>query len=133
METRYSKGRSGQEARTRLEMPELNQYRGTLPGGEKTARLTISTSKGYRGLLSTTVSVAWADDGVETFAIFGDFMIHPIREQARCTEKAVREQHERALAQVEHYKGLAREFYAAKRRRSCPRCCSTWRALGLCR
>ena len=113
--THYSKGK----ARTQLEMADLNWSPRRLKDkgdSEKTARLTISTSKDLHGLLSTSVSVTWVADRFETFMIFGDFMIRPLREKVRCTEKAVREQHERALAQIEEYKERAREFYAAKAR-----------------
>lgn len=113
METQFRKGREGWEARTKFPMPELTAKGGVLHT-EGDAQLSVSTSKHSGGVLSTCVSVAWVHDGMETFVIFGDFMVWPIKEKVRCTESSVRDQHTRALAQIDAYKAQAVGFYARK-------------------
>lgn len=107
------KGRYGWEARERFPMPELAEYRGKIHDkGEP--QLTISTHKDSRGNLSSCASVSWVHESLETFAVFADFMVWPIREPARCTEANVAQQQLRAVAMLDDLKAQALEFYRRK-------------------
>lgn len=95
MNTTISKGRNGWEARTIVPLERGEGY-----------RLKVSTYKGDRGLV-TYASTERLDGHFVTFRMFRDFHMTVLREPTRCTEKAVREQHQRALDQLADI--LARE------------------------
>lgn len=59
-------------------------------------QLRLSTWKTDRGLQSFA-SVCKLENGCVTHMMYADYSKRVILEKARCTEKAVREQHDRAL------------------------------------
>ena len=92
MNTHYSNGRSGYAAKTTIALPNLGAG----------MALVVSTYKDNRGMLVTQASahVISVMNGQEfmTFRLYTDYSKPVLREKARVTEKAVHEQHRRALA-----------------------------------
>lgn len=78
--------------------------------------LLISTYKNSYGKLVTTSSrVTNSEDGKSyTFVMFSDFIKWIFEEPVRCTEKAVKSQHEKALLQVSEILAECADFYAKK-------------------
>lgn len=77
--------------------------------------LTIETSKPHGGGLRSLASVHIVrKDGILTFEIHGDFMRTLIHANVRATEKAVREQHNKALSVLDALIPEVRSFYAKK-------------------
>ena len=102
--TRISKDiRNGWQAETRFDMPEI---------GERFF-LQLHTMKRYDGQLVTTASVnqRTADGLGYTHRYPGDFLSRCVSERVRCTEKAVAEQHSKALQQIEQIKADALAYY----------------------
>ena len=106
MSTHYSNGRSGHAAKTTIALPNLGAG----------MALVVSTYKDNRGMLVTQASahVISVMNGQEfmTFRLYTDYSKPVIREKARVTEKAVREQHARALALLPTVLGEVRTHYA---------------------
>lgn len=105
--TNMRKGRDGWEAKTEMPLPGL-----TLTEGDKVkpAILTISTSKTSRGL-ETGCSVAFRDDMFMTHRLYEDFNARFAAKDTRCTEKAIREMHDAALAKLDTIKAAALAHY----------------------
>lgn len=111
MNTIYDKGpRNGWQATTYFPMGEAKDH------FDRPAerRLRINTSKSSRGGISTFASCVLEREGIISFAIGGDYSKTVASESVRCTEKAVREQHQRALALAEQILADARTFYQVK-------------------
>ena len=91
MNTHYSNGRSGHAAKTTIALPNLGAG----------MALVVSTFKDNRGMLVTQASahVISVMNGQEfmTFRLMQDYSNPVLREKVRVTEKAVHEQHARAL------------------------------------
>ena len=91
MNTHYSNGRSGYAAKTTIALPNLGAG----------MALVVSTYKDNRGMLVTQASahVISVMNGKEfmTFRLYTDYSKPVLREKVRVTEKAVRDQHARAL------------------------------------
>lgn len=85
-----------------------------LPGGRQ---LRISTTKVSTGQLVTRGIVGKADGSVFEYTVFQDFneCINATR-PARCTSKAVAEQHGNAMGQIESLKTKIAAYYAAEER-----------------
>jgi hypothetical protein len=81
--------------------------------GERTMR--ISTMKRYGGELATTASVVTVEGIGFTHMMYQDFSALMEREKVRVTSKAVKEQHERALAKIDAYTKAAWQFYEHKK------------------
>lgn len=77
-------------------------------------QLEISTGKSFDGKLVTDANVCKFGDGMKEQRFPGDFRARVYAEPTRCTEKALREQHSRALTLVDQLLERAREYYAAK-------------------
>ena len=107
MNTLYSNGRSGYAAKTTIALPNLGAG----------MALVVKTYKDNRGMLVTQASahVISVMNGQEfmTFRLYTDYSKPVIREKARVTEKAVREQHARALALLPTVLDDVRTHYAA--------------------
>lgn len=106
MSTVYSKNRYGHSAETTVEL-------------ENKRLLKISTSKStISRRLQTTATVHTRDGGalVHKFAFGsrnGDFSKRMCSQETRVTEKAVREQHQQALAQLKGILQEVQDHYAA--------------------
>lgn len=90
--TRYYKDYRGQnKAESILDLPDIKNEEG------KHKRIKVYTSKAGRAI-STSVSVVWAGDRVETHAIFQDYY-EMVAETpcARITAKAIEKEHERVM------------------------------------
>ena len=110
MDTNMRKGGDGWRAETRVDLGPVTNHR-----GEGMRVLTINTWKHSNGGIYTSASAAVHLDGMTSFEIFGDFHKTLIpRDGTKCTEKAVRQWHERALLQVDGVVAEAKAFYAAK-------------------
>ena len=107
MNTLYSNGRSGYAAKTTIALPNLGAG----------MALVVSTYKDNRGMLVTQASahVISVMNGKEfmTFRLYTDYSKPVLREKARVTEKAVHEQHRRALALLPTVLEEVRTHYAA--------------------
>ena len=107
MNTHYSNGRSGHAAKTTIALPNLGAG----------MALVVSTYKDNRGMLVTQASahVISVMNGQEfmTFRLYTDYSKPVLREKARVTEKAVHEQHRRALALLPTVLEEVRTHYAA--------------------
>ena len=107
MNTLYSNGRSGYAAKTTIALPNLGAG----------MALVVSTFKDNRGMLVTQASahVISVMNGKEfmTFRLYTDYSKPVLREKARVTEKAVHEQHRRALALLPTVLEEVRTHYAA--------------------
>ena len=107
MNTLYSNGRSGHAAKTTIALPNLGAG----------MALVVSTYKDNRGMLVTQASahVISVMNGQEfmTFRLYTDYSKPVLREKARVTEKAVHEQHRRALALLPTVLEEVRTHYAA--------------------
>lgn len=125
--TKIFKGRNGWEADTEVVLPDVVSTEGArtdLSGAKREGetRLTISTSKYSRGGIWSRASVSFhGTDGcmVHAFGLgtgLGDFSKTLAADQtARCTEKSVRAQHERACLNIGAVIAEAKAFYAAKK------------------
>jgi hypothetical protein len=119
METSYTKGsRDGWKAVT--EIP-LTQYAtvtekcyGDVPGRTFTRVLRISTFKASNGQLISSANVHETGNGMLRMSLGGDFSKRLVTSGVRCTEQAVRAQHENALAVAPAVLAEAHAFYAAK-------------------
>lgn len=101
-ETRIRKGVYGWCAETEIKMPELGDNR----------VLDITTMKRSSGALVTTATVNIRDGMWVTHRVFEDFQTTLDQSRVRCTEAAVRAQHERALARLSEVKGRACIHYS---------------------
>ena len=107
MNTRYIKNRAGHQAKTNISTPELGEN----------MMLTIHTYKSYNGQLVSQASVSMIDmrGGYEvmTHRMMQDYSKPVLREKTRVTEKAVHEQHARALEYLPVIMEEVRTHYAA--------------------
>jgi len=92
--------RDGWQAETRI----------ALEGGR---HLSITTRKTSRGL-RTNAQAYRIENGFMMFVMFGDYAKTLAQSTARCTEKAVADQHRQALGQLDTIKAEVLAFYAAK-------------------
>jgi hypothetical protein len=83
-----------------------------MPGPQR--RLDITTLKVCSGNLITSALVCEVQDSVTTYTPYDDFSKRLEISDLRVTEKAVRLQHERALAQLDTLVAEVKAFYAAK-------------------
>ena len=79
-----------------------------------TTGLRITTSKNHAGKLVTTAQHVRFDDGVETFMLFADYHKFILVKDVRCTENAVKAQHDAALLLIDSIINECNEFYAKK-------------------
>ena len=107
MSTHYSNGRSGYAAKTTIALPNLGAG----------MALVVSTYKDNRGMLVTQASahVISVMNGQEfmTFRLMQDYSNPVLREKVRVTEKAVQDQHRRALDLIPTVLDDVRTHYAA--------------------
>ena len=107
MNTLYSNGRSGYAAKTTIALPNLGAG----------MALVVKTYKDNRGMLVTQASahVISTMNGQEfmTFRLYTDYSKPVLREKARVTEKAVQDQHRRALDLIPTVLDDVRTHYAA--------------------
>ena len=106
MNTLYSNGRSGYAAKTTIALPNLGAG----------MALVVKTFKDNRGMLVTQASahVISVMNGQEfmTFRLMQDYSKPVLREKVRVTEKAVQDQHRRALALIPTVLDDVRTHYA---------------------
>ncbi len=119
-ETSIKKGRDGFRAESLIDLPGIRSKTAD-PGKAGAVKLSITTSKGSRGLRSyCTVGFYSAPlpgsiFSSFSFAMFGDFSkTVASAEGVRCTEKSVRALHELALAKVPELLPEITAFYAPK-------------------
>ena len=107
MNTLYSNGRSGYAAKTTIALPNLGAG----------MALVVKTYKDNRGMLVTQASahVISVMNGQEfmTFRLMQDYSNPVLREKVRVTEKAVQDQHRRALDLIPTVLDDVRTHYAA--------------------
>lgn len=77
-------------------------------------QLDITTRKVESGELVSSASVAKVERGFATHRMFADYSRNISRVAARCTEKAVSEQHAKALARIDDIKADMLAHYAAR-------------------
>lgn len=95
--TRVAKGRDGWTARTELDLPGLSKPADIGMGDRPViGLLTIATSKG-RNELSSRATIGFKGDGFVTHRMFTDYSQPVASSASRCTEKAIRELHAKAL------------------------------------
>lgn len=104
METNIEKNSHGQwEAKTSVNLPPVN--------GENLV-LQIVTCKRLSGLLTSTAQVVIQEEsGMVLHRFPDDFNHHLLSVFTRCTEKAVREQHESVLAHIDELIAKATAHY----------------------
>lgn len=104
---------NGWKARTRFSLGQVTQDGKT---GERV--LDISTNKRSHGRLITSATVAFCDGLSEIhrfgFGSGGDYRKDLVVTAAKCTEKAVREQHAKAIEQAATLIEEVQAFYAGK-------------------
>lgn len=77
--------------------------------------LHFTTMKRSNGVTVTNANVVRVSDGMCSFVVFQDYSEAILSEKlGRVTEKAVREQHQKALLRLEEVKAKVRAHYAAK-------------------
>ena len=77
--------------------------------------LHFTTMKRSSGVMVTTANVVRVSDGICSFVVFQDYSEAVVSEKlGRATEKAVREQHQKALLRLEEVMAKMRAHYAAK-------------------
>lgn len=82
--------------------------------------LQITTMKRSSGDLSTTVVsvllTTVSDKGYHsvTYSPFSDYYKSPVRERVRCTEKAIRGQHQAVLDNIQIFLDESKAFYDVK-------------------
>jgi hypothetical protein len=107
MDTRFYKNRDGHTAKTNIETPEVGED----------MNLSIHTYKDYNGQLLSHASVHLLEKrggySTMTHRVFHDYSMPVIREKARVTEKAVRDQHARAIEYLPIIMQEVRKHYAA--------------------
>lgn len=81
---------------------------------DKRQVLEIYTGKNSRGELYTAASVHKLEGNAKTHRVFQDFHKTMATVRARCTEKAVRQQHEDVLSRLTSIKLYAKHHYEAK-------------------
>ncbi len=93
--TRIEKGHDGWQAKTELDLPGVTRvdHTGTCQGV-----LTIRTAKMSRGGLQTSASVAFRSGMFMSHLLYQDYNVAVERNDSRCTEKAIRTLHDKALA-----------------------------------
>jgi len=101
MNTTYHKGYHGQQATTETQL-KGNLY------------LKISTMKTSSGKLSTTASCFTKDGMFQTHRVYQDYyVVLAARHASRVTAKAVKDQHDMYLSNIEQIKNMALEYYAS--------------------
>jgi hypothetical protein len=85
-------------------------------GGDSGKRqvLEIHTGKNHRGELYTSASVHKIDGAFSTFVMFQDFHKVMVATRIRCTEKAVKAQHDDVLSRIASIKQYAKQHYSDK-------------------
>lgn len=103
VETKVSKGPHGWFARTHMPYNDAHV-------------LEFFTMKRFSGELVTDAKVCEVTEHSIIYAPFSDYSEHVIRESPnRVTEKQIRDQHARALAQYEDVKTRAHNWYKEKK------------------
>jgi hypothetical protein len=102
VDTQVSKGRSGFQAESFI---ELDQF------GVQGKTLQVSTFKSGSGKLLTVVGAVKIENGGISFVMYGDYRKTVAATAVRCTEKAVRTQQEQVLAVIPQYIQEAVAFY----------------------
>jgi len=90
----------------------------TLVPASNGKHLQVTTMKRYGGGLSTTVTAVEVQPpsasgfwGV-SYMPFSDYNVCALRESVRCTEKAIRGQHQKVLDAIDQYLDECEAFYA---------------------
>ena len=99
---RVAKGVNGWKADTHIEAPELGEGR----------VITINTGKRSGGMVTTSAMVQKRSGAFLSFVMFQDLHRTLLAEPIRCTEKAVIDQHMRALKMLDGFKAEASLKYA---------------------
>jgi len=76
--------------------------------------MRIATMKTFGGELATSATVVTKTEMGFTYMMYQDYSALMEREKVRVTSKAVKEQHERALAKIDAYTRAAWQFYEHK-------------------
>lgn len=76
--------------------------------------LEVYTGKNSRGDLYTSASVHKLEGNAKTHMVFQDFHKVMATVRVRCTEKAVRQQHEDVLSRLESVRQYARQHYRSE-------------------
>lgn len=115
MQTKITKGFDGWNAKTILNMPELDRVNQDTNQLEH-ARLTIMTQKASHGpQLITTARISFVRDNIETFAVFGDFFKTLAKNPCnRVTEASITKIHQIYTSPIEIEKTIvmALAYYA---------------------
>ena len=99
MKTAYFKGYYGHQAETGMDLPD-NRF------------LKITTMKRSSGNLVTTATVGKSSGNSFSFVMFEDFNKTLLHEKVRVTEKAVKNQHDKALENLDALKAEIAEYYS---------------------
>ena len=112
-----TKGRSGFEASTKINLGNVSTDTTGQPVVNGIKVLEISTRKGTGGILSyASVYVSHGEEGFKckTFAFTDDYMKTLESNQGRCTEKSVKELHEKTMSNIDSVLADVDAFYARK-------------------
>lgn len=99
MNTSYFKGYYGHQAETGMDLPD-NRF------------LKITTMKRSSGNLATTATVGKSSGNSFSFVVFQDFTKTLVNEKVRVTEKAVKNQHDKVLENLDALKAEIAEYYS---------------------
>ena len=99
MKTAYFKGYHGNQAESGVELPD-NRF------------LKITTMKRSSGNLATTATVGKSSGNSFSFVVFQDFNKTLANEKIRVTEKAVKNQHDKVLENLDDLKAEIAEYYS---------------------
>ena len=111
MNTTFFKGREGFCGKTKIDLG--------ITGYEETKKidmsrvLTIKTTKGLRGGIQSYAGVALEDGDSMIWTLGADFQMHIEKDpNVRCTEKTVKDMHNRVLGRVAEIVAKAKAHYA---------------------
>lgn len=112
METKIEKTKvHGWQALTKIALGDAKDYMGR--DAKRVLEIETSRSSASRQLVSSAYVVLECGT-TRQFGIGSDFRMRILVTGAKCTERAVRVQHETALAQLNDIEAKARAYYAAK-------------------
>lgn len=107
MDFQVIKGRDGYRAESYIELPGIKTKAGD---ADSKTELRISTYKSRKGIVSIA-TVGAVKGGAFSTVLFGDFHVAVREMPGRCTEKAVRQEHTYALAELDALKAKIAAFY----------------------
>ncbi len=101
----FRKGREGWEGRAEV-------------GLDGARHLVVSTHKAHGGIVTYIQAVKFDDAGCYSYVMFQDFNKRIPYMGIRCTEKTITTHHNAVMSDIEDYRALVLDFYAAQAKRN---------------